>query len=97
MRAVGGAGRLRAALARSLGVPGGPVASARAVLDGVSRRLDLLVDDSDGVVLGSLGIPPASVPAEPVGVGARPPGCAPWSAPSPLRPPGSGSRSTASR
>lgn len=61
-----------AGLARSLGVPGGPVASARAVLDGVSRRLDLLVDDSDGVVLGSLGIPPASVPAEPVGVGARP-------------------------
>lgn len=61
-----------AGLARSLGVPGGPVASARAVLDGVSRQLDLLVDDSDGVVLGSLGIPPASVPAEPVGVGARP-------------------------
>ncbi|MFE9449009.1 diacylglycerol kinase [Streptomyces sp. NPDC006739] len=48
------------ALARSLGVPGGAVAAARAVLDGAERRLDLLVDDSDGVVLGTLGIPPAS-------------------------------------
>jgi hypothetical protein len=34
------------------------VAAARAVLDGVERRLDLLVDDSDGVVLGDLRIPP---------------------------------------
>ncbi|MFG2885495.1 diacylglycerol kinase [Streptomyces sp. NPDC048297] len=48
-----------AGLARSLGVPAGAVASARAVLEGVERRLDLLVDDSDGVVLGALGIPPA--------------------------------------
>ncbi|MDT0310698.1 methyltransferase, partial [Streptomyces sp. DSM 44917] len=31
----------------------------RAVLDGVERRLDLLVDESDGVVLGALRIPPA--------------------------------------
>ncbi|MFI0188192.1 diacylglycerol kinase [Streptomyces sp. NPDC017082] len=57
------------ALAESLGVPGGAVAAARAVLDGVERRLDLLVDDSDGVVLGMLGIPPAPVretAAEPV-------------------------------
>ncbi|MFI0228756.1 diacylglycerol kinase [Streptomyces sp. NPDC017086] len=57
------------ALAESLGVPGGAVAAARAVLDGVERRLDLLVDDSDGVVLGTLGIPPAPVretAAEPV-------------------------------
>jgi hypothetical protein len=48
-----------AGLARSLGVPAGAVAAARAVLEGVERRLDLLVDDSDGVVLGALGIPPA--------------------------------------
>ncbi|MZF83623.1 diacylglycerol kinase family protein [Streptomyces sp. SID5643] len=45
-------------LARSLGVPAGPVAAARAVLDGVERRMDLMVDDSDGVVLGALRIPP---------------------------------------
>ncbi|GAA5056725.1 diacylglycerol kinase family protein [Streptomyces similanensis] len=51
---VGGA----VSLARSLGVPAGPVAAARAVLDGAERRLDLLVDDSDGVVLGALRIPP---------------------------------------
>jgi hypothetical protein len=44
-------------LARSLGVPAGAVAAARAVLDGSERRLDLLVDDSDGVVLGELRIP----------------------------------------
>jgi hypothetical protein len=59
------------ALAESLGVPRGAVAAARAVLDGAERRLDLLVDDSDGVVLGALGIPPApvrSAAAEPVPV-----------------------------
>lgn len=44
----------------ALGVPPGAVAAARAVLDGVERRLDLLVDDSDGVVLGALRIPPLS-------------------------------------
>ena len=44
-------------LAHSLGVPMGAVAAARAALDGVVRRLDLLVDDSDGVVLGALRIP----------------------------------------
>ncbi|MET9358283.1 diacylglycerol kinase family protein [Streptomyces sp. NPDC006617] len=49
-------------LARSLGLPTGAVAAARAVLDGAERRLDLLVDDSDGVVLGTVGIPPAPVP-----------------------------------
>ena len=48
------------ALARSLGVPSGAVAAARAVLEGAERRLDLLVDDSDGVVLGSLRIPPVT-------------------------------------
>ena len=45
-------------LARSLGVPTETVAAARAVLDGVERRMDLMVDDSDGVVLGALRIPP---------------------------------------
>ncbi|MFE9836313.1 diacylglycerol kinase [Streptomyces sp. NPDC005551] len=44
-------------LARGLGVPTGAVAAARAVLDGTVRRLDLLVDDSDGVVIGGLRIP----------------------------------------
>lgn len=53
-------------LARSLGVPTGAVAAARAVLDGVVRRLDLLVDDSDGVVLGGLRIP-ALPPADRAG------------------------------
>ncbi|WP_225838731.1 diacylglycerol kinase [Streptomyces sp. NK08204] len=69
---VGGAG-----LAESLGVPAGTVAAARAVLDGAERRLDLLVDDSDGVVLGALGIPPAPLrqaPVEPLAV----PSGRPW-------------------
>lgn len=47
-------------LAHSLGVPMGAVAAARTALDGVARRLDLLVDDSDGVVLGALRIPALS-------------------------------------
>ncbi|GAA3483657.1 diacylglycerol kinase [Streptomyces yanii] len=47
-------------LAHSLGVPLGAVAAARAALDGAVRRLDLLVDDSDGVVLGALRIPALS-------------------------------------
>ncbi|MFE1950685.1 diacylglycerol kinase family protein [Streptomyces sp. NPDC059524] len=51
-------------LARSLGVPASPVAAARAALDGVERRLDLLVDDSDGVVLGELRIPPVGPSGE---------------------------------
>ncbi|MEU6662473.1 diacylglycerol kinase [Streptomyces sp. NPDC046821] len=50
-------------LSRSLGVPLGAVAAARAALEGVERRLDLLVDDSDGVVLGDLRIPPVAHPA----------------------------------
>ncbi|WP_255949621.1 diacylglycerol kinase family protein [Streptomyces odontomachi] len=45
-------------LAHSLGVPVGAVAAARAVLQGVVRRQDLLVDDGGGVVLGGLRIPP---------------------------------------
>ncbi|MFI1394199.1 diacylglycerol kinase [Streptomyces sp. NPDC020681] len=50
-------------LAHSLGVPRGAVAAARAVLDGVVRRLDLLEDESDGVVLGDLSIPATPLPA----------------------------------
>ncbi|MET9567405.1 diacylglycerol kinase [Streptomyces tauricus] len=53
------------ALSRALGVPMGAVAAARAVLDGSERRLDLLVDDSDGVVLGALRIPPLGGDAGP--------------------------------
>ncbi|CAM5242918.1 DAGKc domain-containing protein OS=Streptomyces glaucescens OX=1907 GN=SGLAU_18245 PE=4 SV=1 [Streptomyces glaucescens] len=67
MRAVHGAGRrgVRGAdLARSLGVPTGTVAAARAVLEGAERRLDLLVDDSDGVVVGAVGIPPLAAGRE---------------------------------
>ncbi|AQS68463.1 hypothetical protein [Streptomyces pactum] len=47
-------------LTRALGLPSGAVAAARAVLDGAERRLDLLVDDSDGVVLGAVRIPPVA-------------------------------------
>ncbi|MER5612891.1 diacylglycerol kinase [Streptomyces sp. NPDC002215] len=47
-------------LAHSLGVPLGAVAAARTALDGAARKLDLLVDDSDGVVLGTLHIPAQS-------------------------------------
>ncbi len=50
-------------LARSLGVPTGAVAAARTVLEGAERRLDLLVDESDGVVLGDLRIPPVGASA----------------------------------
>ncbi|MEW2070462.1 diacylglycerol kinase [Streptomyces sp. NPDC007346] len=49
-------------VAHALGVPRGAVAAARTALDGAVRRLDLLVDDSDGVVLGRLCIP-APTPA----------------------------------
>lgn len=52
-------------LARSLGVPTGAVAAARAVLDGVAHHMDLLVDDSDGVVLGDLRIPASPAAAVP--------------------------------
>lgn len=53
-------------VAHALGVPRGAVAAARTALDGAVRRLDLLVDDSDGVVLGRLRIP---APAPPPGPG----------------------------
>ncbi|MFI8517682.1 diacylglycerol kinase [Streptomyces sp. NPDC085481] len=49
----------RLAVAHALGVPPGTVAAARTVLDGVARRLDLLVDDSGGVVLDHLDVPAA--------------------------------------
>ncbi|GAA2739920.1 diacylglycerol kinase [Kitasatospora cinereorecta] len=39
---------------RALGVPPEPVAAARAVLGGAPRKLDLLVDDGGGVVLGEV-------------------------------------------
>ncbi|GGY04829.1 hypothetical protein [Streptomyces hiroshimensis] len=61
-------------LAQTLGVPLGPVAAARAVLDGTERRLDVLVDDGGGVVLGGLWVPggygpggETDVPAGPAG------------------------------
>ncbi|MFJ3898215.1 MULTISPECIES: diacylglycerol kinase [unclassified Streptomyces] len=58
-------------LAGALGVPTGAVAAARAVLDGVERRKDLLVDESDGVVLGALRIPsfPSPSVSSPAGTG----------------------------
>ncbi|MEV7072039.1 diacylglycerol kinase [Streptomyces sp. NPDC093990] len=58
-------------VAHALGVPSGAVAAARAVLEGAERRLDMLVDDSDGVVLGALRIPAPAARAEPPEV-ARP-------------------------
>ncbi|MGI5393744.1 diacylglycerol kinase [Streptomyces sp. CA-251251] len=61
-------------LTRSLGLPSGAVAAARSVLDGAERRLDLLVDDSDGVVLGAVGIPPVAPAAGPRDAGAARPG-----------------------
>ncbi|MFD3328704.1 diacylglycerol kinase [Streptomyces sp. NPDC058701] len=56
-------------LARSLGVPQSAVTAARAVLDGSVRMCDLLVDDSDGVVLGALRIPPLRAGASGAGPG----------------------------
>ncbi|NUL27562.1 diacylglycerol kinase family protein, partial [Streptomyces lunaelactis] len=56
-------------LAHSLGVPRGAVAAARAVLDGSVRRLDLLEDESDGVVLGDLSIPAGAAGAARPGAG----------------------------
>ncbi|MFJ6696436.1 diacylglycerol kinase [Streptomyces sp. NPDC091272] len=60
-------------LIRSLGVPTGTVAAARAVLEGAVRRLDLLVDDSDGVVLGGLRVPGAITATPPPAWAAWPP------------------------
>ncbi|SEG24590.1 Diacylglycerol kinase catalytic domain-containing protein [Actinacidiphila yanglinensis] len=47
----------RSTLVRALGVPEQVPAAARAVLDGVERELDLLVDESGGIVLGTLSLP----------------------------------------
>ena len=71
-------GATRIALARQrLGVPADAVSAARAVLDGTERRLDLLVDDSGGVVLGGLRIPGGlrrtRRAAEPAAGSSRPP------------------------
>ncbi|MDP9395474.1 MAG: diacylglycerol kinase [Actinomycetota bacterium] len=43
-------------LARALGVPLDPPAAARAVLSGVPRSLDLLVDDSGGIVVNAVHV-----------------------------------------
>ncbi|MFG2140441.1 hypothetical protein [Streptomyces sp. NPDC048650] len=51
------------ALSRALGVPTDTVAAARTVLDGDERSMDLLTDDSDGIVLGGLRIPGGGTPA----------------------------------
>lgn len=61
-------------LARSLGVPQSAVTAARAVLDGSVRMCDLLVDDSDGVVLGALRIPPLRAGVSAAGPGSGPGG-----------------------
>ncbi|GAA0468144.1 hypothetical protein [Streptomyces olivaceiscleroticus] len=53
------------ALCRALGVPTDTVSAARAVLDGEERALDLLSDDSDGIVLGGLRIPGGDVAEQP--------------------------------
>ncbi|WP_424212958.1 diacylglycerol kinase [Streptomyces sp. BI20] len=53
-------------LAHGLGVPVGAVAAARAVLAGRPRPCDLLVDDSDNIVLRALRIVPGA-PAVPAG------------------------------
>ncbi|MFF3216322.1 diacylglycerol kinase [Streptomyces sp. NPDC002886] len=66
---VGPAGSL--VLALQLGVPLSAVAAARAVLDGAVGMRDLLVDDSDGVVLGGIGIPPPPGPGPGAGAGSR--------------------------
>ncbi|MCH0539816.1 diacylglycerol kinase [Streptomyces sp. MUM 203J] len=53
-------------LASALGAPLGPVSAARTALGGVRRRMDLLVDEDGGVVVGELRVPEggrAAVPA----------------------------------
>ncbi len=52
-------------LAGRFGVPASAVAAARAALDGGERALDLLADDSGGIVLGALRIPGAGHPRPP--------------------------------
>ncbi|MFF9482669.1 hypothetical protein [Streptomyces sp. NPDC014733] len=69
------------ALSRTLGVPAGTVAAARTVLDGDARPLDLLTDDSDGIVLGGLHIPYGDGTAAPGTYPAAPTAPAPPTAP----------------
>ncbi|MCQ0001433.1 diacylglycerol kinase [Streptomyces sudanensis] len=60
----------------SLGAPPGAVTAARAVLDGVARRLDLLVDDGGEVVVGGVRVPegpPSPEPPAAPGARLRPP------------------------
>ncbi|KNB49248.1 hypothetical protein [Streptomyces caatingaensis] len=66
-------------VARALGVPLGAVAAARAVLDGVERRLGLLADESGGLVLGGLWAPVDRARAG--GAAASPPSARPWWSP----------------
>ncbi|WEV29767.1 hypothetical protein OYE22_14555 [Streptomyces sp. 71268] len=61
------------ALASALGIPTDAVHAARTVIDGLDHRLDLLVDDSDGVVIGELSVPYGAAGAHPVDA-AGPPG-----------------------
>ncbi|TJZ42267.1 hypothetical protein FCH28_35225 [Streptomyces piniterrae] len=55
------------ALSGALGVPTDTVAAARTVLDGGERSMDLLTDDSDGIVLGGLRIPCGGGDADRIG------------------------------
>lgn len=64
-------------VARALGVPPRPVDAARTVLSGAPRSLDLLTDESGGVVLGAVRIPGRggtwrAAPASPSGPPAPP-------------------------
>ena len=52
-----GADAASLSMARGLGVPTDAVDASRTVLDGAEQHIDLLVDESDGVVLGGLRIP----------------------------------------
>ncbi|MCC3778391.1 diacylglycerol kinase [Streptomyces sp. UNOB3_S3] len=67
-------------VARVLGVPLGTVAAARAVLDGAERRLGLLADESDGVVLGGLWAPAGAVRAGRAAPAGQPSGSPPQAA-----------------
>ncbi len=62
-------------LASALGIPTDAVRAARTVIDGLDHRLDLLVDDSDGVVIGELSVPYGAAGTHPVDA-AGPPGLA---------------------
>ncbi|MCM2577748.1 diacylglycerol kinase [Streptomyces meridianus] len=64
-----GADAASVSVARGLGVPTDTVDASRAVLDGTEQRIDLLVDESDGVVLGDLRIPASSRGADSQGHG----------------------------